>query len=77
MRSFMAQCRGHTFPGSYRACLAWAMARATEAPDTAVKIYTARAGERAGKVISEVSNGNVRLIENGRTARLKTLPEWK
>ena len=77
MRSYLAQSQGQTFPGSYGACLSWAVARVKEDPSSVVKVYTARAGERRGKVILEVTDTNVRLIPNGRQTPVKSLPGWK
>jgi len=77
VRSYLAESQGQTFHGSYGACLSWAIARVKEDPYSIVKIYTARAGERMATVITEVTDNNVRLIENGRKASVNSFVGWK
>jgi hypothetical protein len=49
------------------------MARVKDNGSLLVKIHTVRAGEKEGRVVSEVSKDGVRLIANGRYVPLRKL----
>jgi hypothetical protein len=56
-------------PGGFVACILWARERINTDP-TPVKIIRARAGEREGRVVAEVTPEGERTIADGRRVLL-------
>ncbi|MEJ1372594.1 MAG: hypothetical protein RPU32_12545 [Candidatus Sedimenticola sp. (ex Thyasira tokunagai)] len=59
--------------GSWAACLNWGVTKIKEDPSLVVKIHTVRAGEPNGRVVAEMTNDGLRLIDDGRYIHRKKL----
>ena len=71
MYTYIAKCGHARQHGGYARCLAWAEAQVDRDPDSVVKIYHARRGERWMRVVAEVTNEVRRIIRAGRQVRVR------
>jgi hypothetical protein len=71
MRSYFATQGKRVHTGGWQSVLMWANEQIQTDP-TPVKILTARGGDRAARVVAEVTREGGRLIEQGRQIPLRS-----
>ena len=76
MRTFFAIQQDKTFNSGWAQCLSWARQKIKE-NDTAIKLLTARGGDKDAVVIAEITANSERMIEGGRTLPVKRLLHGK
>lgn len=72
MRTFIAMQRGSHIIGGWPTVFNWAVERIKSNQDE-IKILTARGGEKEAVIVAVIDSAGIRLIRDGRKARVKTL----
>lgn len=73
MRSYIAKGGCCKYTGGWYGCAHWGMEQVRDDGSLIVKIHAIRAGEKLGRVVSEISTDGIRMIQNGRFVPLKKL----
>ncbi len=76
MRTFFAIQQDKTFNSGWQQCLTWARQQIKE-NNTAIKLLTARGGDKDAVVIAEITVNSERMINDGRTLEVRRLLRGK
>ena len=71
MHTFIAISGEETFRGALPSCLDWSIKQIKKDKGKVAKIFHARGGEKEMKVVTEVTQGGVRLIPHGRRTHIR------
>jgi len=75
MKSYIGKSDRLLFCGGWLHCLNWGMEQVKADKSAVIKIHVARAGEKTGRVVAEITNDGIRLIRNGRYVPLSGFRE--
>ncbi len=73
MRTFIALHHRDVHRGGYLDCLVWARQKAASEPTRASLVLTCRPGDKAARVVAEVTAKEERIILEGRLVPIRKL----
>lgn len=77
MLSFVAFARDGAYCGAWSSCMNWCRAQVAKDPRVVAHVLLARAGEKHGRVVAEVTSDGERRVSRGRLVPLKKVPAWR